>query len=951
MYSKKVFKHKQNLKTDENNDDVVFVKEFSNTNITNVSNKSKSNRKVVLINDSPVSIINNNMKSIHKKSMNFKMKGNQSPKIRKKKKIDLIFNAHGRKQNDKLEYLKRYINPTQLNVESKATTPSESNMIGVISNIVSPSKPNKINNDKNKPTQVKAIDNEVIKKIFSKNVIEPCNNVSSVALHTGEIILDQPLTKGKPPHKKRRNSMEHVNKKMEFTSEPSGSEMNSFEKFDSDGVLAQKIKERLNRHCAKRTKTKSQQLQNIPKKIPDIILCEDSSVKRKPLKNMDFVDSVVEVFDKNYTNKNVTFNTVNETPYNSILHQDSACEIISNEIIMLSDNEYAEEDVEILDDSVIILNDEELNDTNELSNTESPQKSLQKQYKYAENLNANETYKFHIVSNLCILIIEKSTKVYFCGKLKASLLYGHIEVLGHKLNKEPCELYSIVTSNLLCFESFVGNDQFDELALSLGDLGIPSLNLGEILKDVTQHSAVLLLKPHNNIMTQFISKHLTTFDILSNVKNANRNVDVFNLLQCNFFTGINSGIFVKNNIWDQIVEAHLLPINVGFSRNVTLLCGGKNAGKSTMLRYIVNKLLTKGPVLVLDLDPGQPEFTVCGLVSATIVKKPLLGPNFTHLQDTERSYSIGLINVVENADRYLNAVGDLCEFLQGCDRYKNIPWIVNTMGFTNALGLKFLTAILSICKPSAVVEIQHPLLNNNFPMKITNENINVYKQSEDFTSWTNYKRDVLHNYKYFECPTFQQKARYMTKPFIRRNLDSKTERVLNVIAYFSKMVSTKSLSLLNLQPNVISTKDIKLAMNYIMIQQKYLINILNGRLVALCYDEEYTRKANTTNVFILGKSPVECFGYGLIRGVDPVKDTLYILTPLDSNVLNKVNMLVYAETLPDCCGIFSAPHLSSNTMIPYTAPIKITSKNRHLHQIPRRKFNPLRLLYIARNSA
>lgn len=66
-----------------------------------------------------------------------------------------------------------------------------------------------------------------------------------------------------------------------------------------------------------------------------------------------------------------------------------------------------------------------------------------------------------------------------------------------------------------------------------------------------------------------------------------------------------------------------------------IVCGGKGVGKSNYLRYQVNKLLENGPVLVVDLDPGQCEFTVAGSISATIVTTPLFGPSFTHLQKPE----------------------------------------------------------------------------------------------------------------------------------------------------------------------------------------------------------------------------------------------------------------------------------------------------------------------------
>lgn len=65
-----------------------------------------------------------------------------------------------------------------------------------------------------------------------------------------------------------------------------------------------------------------------------------------------------------------------------------------------------------------------------------------------------------------------------------------------------------------------------------------------------------------------------------------------------------------------------------------VLCGGTGVGKSTLLRYLVNKVLNvHEKVLVLDFDPGQSEFTVMGCVSAVVVDKPVFGPNFCHLQN------------------------------------------------------------------------------------------------------------------------------------------------------------------------------------------------------------------------------------------------------------------------------------------------------------------------------
>lgn len=80
-----------------------------------------------------------------------------------------------------------------------------------------------------------------------------------------------------------------------------------------------------------------------------------------------------------------------------------------------------------------------------------------------------------------------------------------------------------------------------------------------------------------------------------------------------------------------------------------IICGGKGAGKSTYLRYQVNKLISQGPVLVVDLDPGQSEFTVAGGISATTVSEPLLGPSFTHLKKPDMFVYIDILyNIPKN---------------------------------------------------------------------------------------------------------------------------------------------------------------------------------------------------------------------------------------------------------------------------------------------------------------
>lgn len=141
------------------------------------------------------------------------------------------------------------------------------------------------------------------------------------------------------------------------------------------------------------------------------------------------------------------------------------------------------------------------------------------------------------------------------------------------------------------------------------------------------------------------------------------------------------------------------------------MCGGKGVGKSTMLRFLINRYISSGVegVLLIDLDPGQAELTVPGCISLSVVREPLLGPNFTHLQDPvkyahfdfsaiefitssfcvnklscfcQRCIYIGDVNVANCVTQFMDACLSIVKFWHSEDYWMNMPCIVNTMGFS-----------------------------------------------------------------------------------------------------------------------------------------------------------------------------------------------------------------------------------------------------------------------------
>ncbi|KAM0503716.1 hypothetical protein ACHAP8_002957 [Fusarium lateritium] len=146
----------------------------------------------------------------------------------------------------------------------------------------------------------------------------------------------------------------------------------------------------------------------------------------------------------------------------------------------------------------------------------------------------------------------------------------------------------------------------------------------------------------------------------------------------------------------------------------TLICGPKSAGKSTFSRLFMNGLLTDRSqkqgarsVVVLDLDPGQPEYAPPGTLSLVCVTKPNLGTPFTHpsLKNSAftvvRSHSMASVTPAPNPDLYRACAADLFDTYS--EHYAGVPLIVNTPGWIQGTGLGLLSSLIEKIKPQEVV--------------------------------------------------------------------------------------------------------------------------------------------------------------------------------------------------------------------------------------------------------
>ena len=148
----------------------------------------------------------------------------------------------------------------------------------------------------------------------------------------------------------------------------------------------------------------------------------------------------------------------------------------------------------------------------------------------------------------------------------------------------------------------------------------------------------------------------------------------------------------------------LAELNInGNSSMVFALIGGRNSGKSSHARFIVNYLLNeRSMVAFLECDPGQPEFTPNGLLSLHLVTQPLLGPALTHQRQPSSSKFFGYTTPKNNPDLYLELIFDLIREYK--KNYSEMPLVVNTCGWVKGVGFDILSCILrELSEPNMIL--------------------------------------------------------------------------------------------------------------------------------------------------------------------------------------------------------------------------------------------------------
>jgi polynucleotide 5'-hydroxyl-kinase GRC3/NOL9 len=149
---------------------------------------------------------------------------------------------------------------------------------------------------------------------------------------------------------------------------------------------------------------------------------------------------------------------------------------------------------------------------------------------------------------------------------------------------------------------------------------------------------------------------------------------------------------------------------------VVFLCGPKSSGKSTFGRLLANRLMTDrggskhtpwSSVMILDLDPGQPEYSPPGVISLSKIVAPNLSPSFCHptlspAQGLLRAHAIASVTPALDPAHFIECVLDLfAHYQRGPDA--KCPLVINTPGWIQGTGLDILSELITSIRPTEVI--------------------------------------------------------------------------------------------------------------------------------------------------------------------------------------------------------------------------------------------------------
>lgn len=512
--------------------------------------------------------------------------------------------------------------------------------------------------------------------------------------------------------------------------------------------------------------------------------------------------------------------------------------------------------------------------------------------------------------NHAVLVMQKDQTLCFRGKCLLTCLYGRVEVMGFTIEEgqQSYPLFSPASHCPLTIKALESSDHTRDETREAVPILRKYLQLGswkKLLKKVKSNSSIILLEPMETPLTRFLSSFTDLNELfnppMSELMSAVLDTPLNGLGMiplCKAIEGLTMSKSYRDGL-NMVVSACRGDIDGGA---VILVCGTKNVGKSTFIRTLINNLLNHtASVDYLEGDLGQTEFTPAGCLSLSTVRRPLLGPPFTHQSTPEHMIYYGHASCEIDIERYLESLKSLW-----CRRPRSraTPVIINTMGWVKGFGFDVLVDMIRFLPVSHVVQISHsginqcPALTPEF-LK-TAHGYQTHPPAQTALAEFTESLSTSKNYTHLDLQSeFQGVGRQGTAKHQRTN----ELRELAMLAYLSQLQSPDPgpiRPLHSLTPYQVPNTAVALGVIHCEVVPAHMFYAANSSLVGLCCLAE--KVSSRGGPVLLSKAPIcPCVGFGVLRGIDIGRGLYFLLTPVDPSILRKVNcLLLGAISLPSC---------------------------------------------------
>ncbi|RWS11286.1 Polynucleotide 5' [Dinothrombium tinctorium] len=492
-----------------------------------------------------------------------------------------------------------------------------------------------------------------------------------------------------------------------------------------------------------------------------------------------------------------------------------------------------------------------------------------------------------------IIIIKSKTEsalssIYLkLGNVIITNLLGTVCLNGFTLREFQKVSVSACKEHIIHFSHFKGDFiEKSELKSKLKKAKLSKEYLNEVTSAIYEENDYSTL-----VILQFQQLYLIPLSVLETVSDISREHKHWHKIRNE------KSVFPIDIEWETRLKQTLLPRLSPDS--IVLVCGPKNTGKSSVIRWLINTWLSDmlTEVYYVDSDPGQSEFSPSASISLTMVDKPLLAPPFMnvimHRNRTFFASSVGSVNVESDPDLYLTNFKQLWEQLNNFrDFAGKKPVFVNTMGWMKGIGLQLLVDIINIVKPTDLIQITIAEKTAVNEMEIVEEQ-QVDLRSENvksMKSWsTGLQLDEVYDELSYSYLNLTINARKVVKLSSR---SSRQSRNFSQLAYMSLCKDAIYKPLHGVTPYMFKLKDVFLHVVCDCPVDKYLVlDILNCSWVQLCKVCEDVQDEDEPKVLINLEENM-CLGFGIVRSIDLTERCIYVITPEAKDRMAQVNCIV-----------------------------------------------------------